>query len=128
MLNFHFSPTAYYICFVEMRKGRLSSASASASSSKRQRRRTIENVVLRILILAVLASIVISHKKHSKIQLMDVEEDYEMMRTRSTDDDNAILEDLEIGEYQDMEMNEMYGINESSREMRRQRRQEGECG
>ena len=46
---------------------------------------------------------------------MDVEEDYEMMRTRSTDDDNAILEDLEIGEYQDMEMNEMYGINESSR-------------
>ena len=37
------------------------------------------------------------------------------MRTRSTDDDNAILEDLEIGEYQDMEMNEMYGINESSR-------------
>ena len=44
---------------------------------------------------------------------MDVEDD-EMMRTRSNDDENAILEDLEIGEYQDMEMNEMFGINGSS--------------
>lgn len=70
--------------------------------------------MLRILIVAVLASIVLSHKKHSKIQLMDVEDD-EMMRTRSNDDENAILEDLEIGEYQDMEMNEMFGINGSSR-------------
>ena len=69
--------------------------------------------MLRILIVAVLASIVLSHKKHSKIQLMDVEDD-EMMRTRSNDDENAILEDLEIGEYQDMEMNEMFGINGSS--------------
>ena len=69
--------------------------------------------MLRILIVAVLASIVLSHKKHSKIQLMDVEDD-EMMRTRSNDDETAILEDLEIGEYQDMEMNEMFGINGSS--------------
>ena len=103
-----------------MRKGRLSSSASSSSlSSKRQRKRTIENVVLRILILAVLASIVISHKKHSKtfnVQLgMDFEDDEMIQTTTKSNDDYAILENLEIGEYQDMEMNEMFGINGSSR-------------
>ena len=108
-----------------MGKGRLPkaplSSSSSSSSSSSRRRRTIENFLLRILIVALLMSI-IAHRKHSKQLSSDAEEMYrggENNNNNNNNVDDAILDDLEIGDYQDMEMHEMRSKEDDVKKKRR---------
>jgi hypothetical protein len=109
-----------------MRKGRLPkaalSSSSSSSSSSSRRRRTIENFLLRILIVALLMSI-IAHRKHSKQLSSEAEVMYRGGENNNNNNNNnvddAILDDLEIGEYQDMEMHEMRSKEDDAKKKRR---------
>ena len=110
-----------------MGKGRLPkaplSSSSSSSSSSSRRRRTIENFLLRILIVALLMSI-IAHRKHSKQLSSDAEEMYRGGENNNNNVDDAILDDLEIGDYQDMEMHEM---RSKEVDVKKKRRIEGDA-